>query len=52
MDSRRAVGYVPEENLIGRATVVFFSHEADVHWWEIWKWPTSIRYGRLLQSVD
>jgi signal peptidase I len=52
VDSRRAVGYVPEENLIGRATVVFFSHEADVHWWEFWKWPTSIRYGRLLQSVD
>jgi signal peptidase I len=52
VDSRRAVGYVPEENLIGRATVVFFSHEADVRWWEFWKWPTSIRYGRLLQSVD
>jgi signal peptidase I len=52
VDSRRAVGYVPEENLIGRATVLFFSHEADVHWWEFWKWPTSIRYGRLLQSVD
>ena len=52
VDSRRGVGYVPEENLIGRATVVFFSHEANVHWWEFWKWPTSIRYGRLLQSVD
>ncbi len=52
VDSRRSVGFVPEENLIGRATVVFFSHEADVHWWEFWKWPTSIRYGRLLQSVN
>ena len=52
VDSRRGVGFVPEENLIGRATIIFFSHAADVHWWEFWRWPTSVRYNRLFKSVD
>jgi len=52
VDSRRSVGYVPRQNLVGRASIIFFSHEADVHWWEFWKWPTSIRYSRLMMTVD
>jgi len=51
-DSRRSVGYVPKQNLVGRADVLFFSHEADVLWWEFWKWPTTIRYSRLAQTID
>jgi signal peptidase I len=42
------VGYVPFENLIGRAQVIFFSvHEGD-HAWEIWAWPWTVRWSRLL----
>jgi signal peptidase I len=52
VDSRRSVGYVPKENLVGRATILFFSHEPDVHWWEFWKWPTSIRFSRLFNGVN
>ncbi len=45
------VGYVPYENLIGRAEVIFFSHDGSASIWEVWAWPTAIRYGRLLDGV-
>ena len=52
-DSRFAdVGFVPMQNLIGRAEFVFFSHDGRVAWWEIWKWPGAIRWGRIFKSID
>jgi signal peptidase I len=53
-DSRvsSAVGFVPFENFVGRAEVIFFSIDEDTHIWEFWKWPTAIRWDRLFQSVD
>lgn len=51
-DSRTtAVGMVPAENLIGRAERLFFSHNSSAHFWEIWKWPFAIRYGRLGDGI-
>jgi signal peptidase I len=56
-DSRvlSAVGYVPAQNLVGRAEFIFFSTalSADpyAHWWEFWKWPFAIRYSRLFRGV-
>jgi signal peptidase I len=52
-DSRvlSAVGYVPAENLIGRAEFIFFSTDGSARLWEIWKWPFAIRYSRLLHGV-
>jgi signal peptidase I len=52
-DSRvlSAVGYVPVENLVGRAQFLFFSTNGSARWWEIWKWPFAIRYRRLLNGV-
>lgn len=46
------VGYVPYENLIGRADVLFWSVEKDVVLWQPWTWPTGIRYGRLFNAVE
>lgn len=46
------VGFVPEQNLVGRAEVVFFSHDGSAQWWEVWKWPLAIRYGRLLNLIS
>ena len=46
------VGYVPFENLVGKAQFLFFSWDNTVSWWQVWKWPTAIRYGRLLNSVE
>ncbi len=45
------VGYVPYENLIGRAQILFFSVEEGTHAWEIWTWPWTVRWGRLLMLV-
>jgi signal peptidase I len=46
------VGYVPFENLVGRAEVLFFSIDESARSWELWKWPTAIRWNRLFDSVD
>lgn len=52
-DSRtNKVGYVREENLVGKAQFLFFSLEDGVHFWEIWKWPTSVRWGRLFTKIS
>jgi signal peptidase I len=51
-DSRGAVGFVPEQNLVGRAEVVFFSHDGSAQLWEVWKWPFAIRYSRLLNLIS
>ena len=50
-DSRADVGFVPEQNLVGRAQVVFFSHDGSAELWEVWKWPFAIRYSRLLTVI-
>ncbi|WP_442578407.1 signal peptidase I [Mesorhizobium sp. ASY16-5R] len=50
-DSRRSVGFVPEENLVGRANIIFFSIAGGASPLEIWKWPTEMRPTRLLNFV-
>ena len=53
-DSRVAssgVGYVPAENLVGRVEVLFFSVDGSAEWWQVWKWPLAIRFGRLFRGV-
>ncbi|MFX8731628.1 signal peptidase I, partial [Acinetobacter baumannii] len=42
-DSRTAnVGFVPEENLVGKAQFLFFSIDEDAHFWQLWKWPRAV----------
>jgi signal peptidase I len=52
-DSRvpSAVGYVPFENLIGKAQIIFFSVGNSEPAWHIWSWPWSVRWSRLLTMV-
>ncbi len=50
-DSRTEVGYVPAENLEGKAEFRFFSTNGSARFWEIWKWPFAIRYSRLLTPI-
>ncbi len=50
-DSRAAVGYVPAENLEGKAEIRFFSTNGSARVWEIWKWPFAVRYSRILTMV-
>jgi signal peptidase I len=46
------VGFVPEENLVGRADLILFSTDGSAKNWEIWKWPAAFRYSRLFQSIE
>jgi signal peptidase I len=53
-DSRVAssgVGYVPFENLVGRADIIFFSIDESVSPWMIWTWPWSVRWDRMMQPL-
>ena len=50
-DSRFSdVGFVPMVNLVGRAEFLFFSIDGSV--WEFWKWPSSIRFGRIFSGLN
>jgi signal peptidase I len=52
-DSRvqSAVGYVPLENIVGRAQMIFFSIEQGRHVWAIWSWPWTVRWNRIFKIV-
>jgi signal peptidase I len=50
-DPNSGVGFVPAQNLVGRAEFIFFSTDGYARWWEIWKWPFTIRYNRLLSAI-
>ncbi|ACM36031.1 signal peptidase I [Agrobacterium vitis] len=51
-DSRFDVGMVPAENLVGRASVIFFSLGNNTSFREIWKWPSNMRWDRLFKVVQ
>jgi len=51
-DSRFSVGFVPQENLVGRANIIFFSIAGGASPLEIWRWPTEIRLSRIFSWVD
>ncbi len=50
-DSRFQVGYVPAENLVGRANIIFFSISGGYSPLEIWRWPSEIRLSRFFNMV-
>jgi len=52
-DSRvhELVGYVPFENFIGKAQIIFFSIGDGEPAWHIWSWPLSVRWLRLFTIV-
>jgi signal peptidase I len=45
------VGPVPFENFVGRAEIIFFSVDEGEAGWQFWKWPWTVRWGRLFQPV-
>jgi signal peptidase I len=46
-----AVGFIPVENLVGRAEFIFFSVDGSAAWWEVWAWPLAVRWTRLLSAI-
>ena len=53
-DSRvgHVVGFIPLENIVGRADFIFFSTNGYAHLLEFWKWPWTIRYDRFFMNID
>ena len=45
------VGYVPFDNLEGRAEMIFFSTNGSASLLEFWKWPWTVRYERLMTRI-
>ncbi len=45
------VGFVPAQNLVGRAEMIFFSVRDGYAAWQFWAWPWSVRFDRLFQPV-
>jgi signal peptidase I len=49
------VGFVPYENFVGRAEIIFFSAAVDepdaLRWWAPWTWPFDIRWNRFFNLV-
>ena len=52
-DSRflQQVGYVPIENYVGRADMIFFSVAPQATLWKIWEWPLAIRWLRFFNFI-
>jgi signal peptidase I len=52
-DSRGVVGYLPAENLVGRAEFKFFSiDERKTQLFTFWRWPAAVRWQRLFSGID
>jgi signal peptidase I len=53
MDSRfpaipgQGIGIVPQENLVGRATIMMFSTDGSAEWLKPWTWFTAARWNRI-----
>ena len=45
------VGYVPYENIIGKAQVTFFSIQGPAEPWKIGRWPWIVRWRRLFEPI-
>jgi len=43
------VGFVPKENLIGKARFIFMSSEDSL--FKFWKWHNIIRIDRIFQKI-
>jgi signal peptidase I len=46
------VGYVPWDNLIGKAELRFFSIKDNRPPWALWEWPANVRWDRMFQFVN
>jgi signal peptidase I len=46
------VGFIPAENLVGRAEVLFFSTDGSASVWEPWRWFQAARIGRFFKAIE
>ena len=48
----RGWGFVPADNLIGRAEILFYSTDGTAGWLQPWRWIQAPRFNRIFDSVD
>lgn len=46
------VSYVPAENFVGRADILFFSTDGTAGWWRFWRWIPAMRFDRFFQVIE
>lgn len=46
------VGFIPMDNLVGRAEIMFFSVTGESSFFAVWNWPFAIRFDRIFQSIE
>lgn len=51
-DEPEDLGYVPMQNLVGKAQFVFLSIDQSHPFWQVWEWPLEIRWSRLFKAVQ
>ncbi len=53
VDSRfqSSLGFVPIENLVGRAGMIFFSFSPEVRFWQFWLWPEAFDNSRWFKVL-
>lgn len=51
-DCFEKVGFVPKENLIGPAKILFWSYDGSNKWYNPITWLTALRFGRLFNTIE
>jgi signal peptidase I len=46
------VGFVPIENVVGPADMIFFSIDLQYPFYEFWEWPLEIRWTRMFHPIS
>ncbi len=52
LPERGGVGFIPVENLVGRADIIFFSTDGSAQIWEFWRWPMATRFSRIFDTIE
>ncbi|MBR1824977.1 MAG: signal peptidase I [Alphaproteobacteria bacterium] len=51
-DSRISVGFMPKENLVGKAKFIFFSHDDKGAVYKPWTWFRAVRWNRFFMRIQ
>ncbi len=50
-EDQGGVGYVPFQNIEGKAQIIFFSVRGGAQAWEFWRWPWDLRLHRFFHLI-
>lgn len=44
-------GFVPVENIVGRADLILLSYDTSIPFWKFWEWPKAFRGDRWVKKI-